>query len=625
MAHMIPPNPKEYDESSDEGLVFQALKTGLANEDDYYVFHSVKPAAVVNGTVYEREIDFVIAHPEKGILCIEAKNGTNISYDGYNRRWVYSNGGEMDKGGPYHQVAGAKRTMIDKISTSGNPAVRRLYGRCKVLHAVWFFKLAQADFDRIAAKGLPEEASPEYTMCAEDMLNPKKKIDSIFSLIPPLQQYSPAKENQVTAEEFQLLLNSVICPSFDLIPSAASKNALRMEQMVQMLHEQYKVLEFIEDESSVVINGAAGTGKTMIAVEKARLHSKAGEKVLFLCYNRLLRDHLYEVNQKNADQDFREQFKNVDFMTISSLALQMTGDFQNFVGLAEHLMDMEGDGDAFPYRHVIVDEGQDFGLIDEEIKGSAKMAEENCSIIDILQDVVLSVGGSFCLFYDKYQMVQGGTGVEYRLPDCISNSDCRLSLKRNCRNTAEIAKTSVTPLKDQKQKAIKTSTLCRWEESVRPVLHLAADKEEEKTILSGILYSYQKQGISDVVILTAGTLEYTCIADEVVPADPQGNGFYLYEYNGVKYRVSTCKKFKGLEAAAIVLIDLDKSSFFGKKGKEFYVGTSRAKIKLDMVCMLKGDDYAEVIRGLDPNAPIPNAEAKQRKVLGKVFSVDVVL
>ena len=95
-----------------------------------------------------------------------------------------------------------------------------------------------------------------------------------------------------------------------------------------------------------------------------------------------------------------------------------------------------------------------------------------------------------------------------------------------------------------------------------------------------------------------------------------GSGYYIYECDGQKYRVSTCIKFKGLEADAIVLIDLDKNSFMGKKGMEFYVGTSRAKIRLDLICQLSPEEYYDVVHDLDPNAPKKNEEERMRRILG---------
>lgn len=42
-----------------------------------------------------------------------------------------------------------------------------------------------------------------------------------------------------------------------------------------------------------------------------------------------------------------------------------------------------------------------------------------------------------------------------------------------------------------------------------------------------------------------------------------------YEYNGVKYKVTTCIKFKGLEADAIEMLVLDRSSFAEKRRLNF--------------------------------------------------------
>ena len=163
-------------------------------------------------------------------------------------------------------------------------------------------------------------------------------------------------------------------------------------------------------------------------------------------------------------------------MTISQLAKEKTGNFKDYEGLLEWLLECVDDPDDFAYQHVIVDEGQDFGLIDGQ--GEANDVEANCSIIDTLQEISLEKNGTFYLFYDKYQMIQGGGKARYKIPDCIENSDCRLTLHYNCRNTKEIAKTSVTPLKDNKNRAIKPKTACSWFEPVRPVMHLVGGEKK---------------------------------------------------------------------------------------------------------------------------------------------------
>ena len=618
MAHMIPPVPKEYDAKSEEGLVFNALRD---LPDDYYVFHSFSPTVVSDGTIYEREVDFVVANQNKGILCIEAKNGQGITYDG--RCWRYSSGKPMEHDGPYRQVATAKISIINKIKCHRNPAVQALYQKCKVLHAVFFFKMSEDSFNRQKMKGLPEDADPQITMLAEDLLDPTSKIEKIFSIQLPWEKFTPA--GKMTEGEFKLLLESVLCPTFNLIPSPKALNIALEREMKQLLREQYRILDFLEDQETAVINGAAGTGKTMLAVEKARRHSENDEKVLFLCYNRMLCDRLIEDYSNNKDKTYREQYRNVDFKTISQMVKDKTGNFKDINGFMEWLIDCTGDADKFGYKHVIVDEGQDFGLIDQSIGINSETAKEQCSIIDLIRDIVLDFGGTFYLFYDKYQMIQGGANADYCLPQCIEDSDCRLTLHCNCRNTKEIARTSVTPLKDKKNKAIKPVTAFSWFEPVKPKMHIIADKSRFIEVLEQTLEEYKADGIKDVVILTPGRIDYSAIAERIGEVDGFGAKKFFFKYDGHKYPVSTCIRFKGLEADAIIMIDLNKQSFYGRKGLEFYVGTSRAKLRLDMICELSDEDYYDVVHELDANAPRRNDPIRMRRILGNTFSADVVV
>ena len=398
-AHMIPPVPKDYDRKSQEDIVFNALKK---LPEDYYVFHSVVVNDVVDHELIEREIDFVVVNQKKGILCIEAKNGRGIHYS--DRTWYYTSGKVMKHGGPYNQAAGAKRALRTRMLNHPDQEIRRLSYRCKMLHAAWFFGMTKEDFEILNEEGLPEDAVMELTLFSDDLHDPSSTINRIFSISVP-NGAGECVETDMNSEEFQALLESVFCPAFNLIPSPAAKGAMIEEQMNQLLYDQYRLLDFLEDQNTAVINGAAGTGKTMIAVEKARRNSIEEERVLFLCYNRLLCNHLNEMH-KNADsKSYRRQFKNVDFMTISQLAREKTGNYKDYDGLMDWLLTCMDDPEQFEYKHVIIDEGQDFGIIDTEV--STEDAERNCSIIDALQEVVLESNGTFFLFYDKYQMVQG--------------------------------------------------------------------------------------------------------------------------------------------------------------------------------------------------------------------------
>ena len=82
-------------------------------------------------------------------------------------------------------------------------------------------------------------------------------------------------------------------------------------------------------------------------------------------------------------------------------------------------------------------------------------------------------------------------------------------------------------------------------------------------------YKYKDAMVQNAVILTPGKIEYSYIADKLELGTGKNEGYYVYPYLGNDYKVTTCIRFKGLEADAIVLIGLDKSSFTGSIGMEF--------------------------------------------------------
>ena len=91
----------------------------------------------------------------------------------------------------------------------------------------------------------------------------------------------------------------------------------------------------------------------------------------------------------------------------------------------------------------------------------------------------------------------------------------------------------------------------------------------------------KERGLDDIVILTCKTESSSVFRDYAK------NGFW--RLSGVKF--STCRKFKGLEADAVILVDVDESiwesptrAYDPEPGLVFYTGASRAKHELRIVC-----------------------------------------
>ena len=91
-------------------------------------------------------------------------------------------------------------------------------------------------------------------------------------------------------------------------------------------------------------------------------------------------------------------------------------------------------------------------------------------------------------------------------------------------------------------------------------------------------------GFNDIVVLSCKTEMSSCLSSFVE------DGLYKK-----KIRFSTCRKFKGLEADAVVLIDVDADTFNKDKVLLFYVGASRARIKLDIITTLDDDTCKTIL------------------------------
>ena len=415
--------------------------------------------------------------------------------------------------------------------------------------------------------------------------------------------------NDVTSEEFKkhlqtlrydVLMAGFPCQAFssvglqqgfedktkgtNVFPSASFEADLKKIVFHRLLDEQAGILDFLDEQLTAAINGAAGTGKTMIAVEKARRHAAAGERVLFLCFNAQLKDYLEE----NYARDL------VSYYTIAGFACKICNTVKpNYNELKAKLEDYYI-SDSFPYKHVIIDEGQDFG----------SEAIEETDIIQLIHDIIVDAdqGGTFYVFYDRLQLIQAR-----EMPKFIGDLDCRLTLYRNCRNTENIAVTSLRPITERKPKVFEGAV-----KGTPAKIHFCDSAQNERERIDSIIDDLAADGYRDIVLLTCKTEATSILSDSV------NNGKYRN-----KYLFTTCRKFKGLEADVVILLDVDKTTFEQGNALIFYVGTSRARIKLEIAAILSDDDCKEILMSiLNYRGKIRRAQKDLAGALNAIGSLD---
>ena len=67
-----------------------------------------------------------------------------------------------------------------------------------------------------------------------------------------------------------------------------------IEKIIDLTEQQNSYLDLTANQQQAVFTGGAGTGKTTLAVEKAKRLAREGNCVLFVCYNAALAAHLTE-------------------------------------------------------------------------------------------------------------------------------------------------------------------------------------------------------------------------------------------------------------------------------------------------------------------------------------------
>ena len=562
--------------------------------DDYYVIHSYRMVSVKENSLQEREADFVVFHPELGILCIEAKAG-KVHYE--NDTWYYANGKPMKRGGPYEQASSLKYNIRDRFYDCG---CKDLINSCKIAFAVWFPSLSERLLGRI---NLASDADRAITLTCDDLANPEPAIRRIFDIDVH------GKKTNLTSNQARRIVERVLCPALNITPTARLEYEVAENSFIRLLDSQAVILDFMEGQRSAAIRGAAGTGKTLIAVEYAMRMSDKGEKTLYLCRTGMLAKDI---------RNRVEKHKNADAHNIDSLAemygMKSGSVHEKCAALAAEFYDMLG-STSFEYQHVIIDEGQDFG--------EDYIAENE--LIELLYDLVtIHKNGTLYIFYDDRQKSSSKA-----LPEFIQNVDCKLTLHVNCRNSRDIAECAIRGAdvsfkQDPRYRAAGVPV------GSKPQLFVSSSAREQRDYINKRIAQLREMGLEDITIVTCKTIEGSALKG--YKTSRRGN--VTWENTGIPF--TTYTKFKGMESEAVILVDVDASvwklndygSWYAIESSleneseyqidkrftqwletrtepafsdAFYIAASRAKFELSIVCDMFESDCEKLVRMLCGN------------------------
>ncbi len=200
---------------------------------------------------------------------------------------------------PFAQALDHRYDLIRKIKEQRGWKNRRLF----VVQAVCFPDIT------VQKLVLAPDAPPEFVI---DRTGARKSeigesIQSVLAL-PPGQEGEPRACRALRGAE---MLRDLLASDIRIEVPMAAEFMDEEEQLVTLTQRQADLLHPLAKAKRLAVRGCAGSGKTMIAVERAKRLAADGKDVLFVCFNRALREHLRK----------REAKSGVDFWNFHALCV----------------------------------------------------------------------------------------------------------------------------------------------------------------------------------------------------------------------------------------------------------------------------------------------------------------
>ena len=559
MAMMIPPQIESKGISAAERRVFGLLRNDPATQS-WIVLHSLGLSRRLHGPY--GEIDFVVIIPTKGIICLEVKGGRVSCQDGIWRTMNrYGNVAELKKS-PFMQARDgmfALRNSIIRNFGAGSAESRYPIG-CAVV------------FTDVTCPPLTPEFERSDVIDFDDLRSPISK--SLLRLarrrLRELRRYLPGRRGTASvAKAIKVFLR----PNFEMVVARNVTIDRTETRLLSLTEEQYARLDELEANPRCLFEGAAGTGKTLLALEYARRAARSGSKVLLVCFNRLLGDWLGKqiedldvtagtwhaiarrlILKSSVVGEFirkeRDALQNRDLRRLFNDLYPLYG------GIAMEEIDS-------PFDEVVIDEAQDL---------------VNSYTLDFLNLAMSGgfAGGRWAIFGDFTRQALYGENVD-PIPVLSRYSEhfVRAKLTLNCRNSRRIAEeTTILSGFDK-------SPFRLGEESGLPVEHRYWKTRSDLLVsLREVLERLDKENIPivNVILLSQRRLENSGLAGiEKISRFPLvdcSQGVVVASPSDLKY--STIHSFKGLESQVVIVVDIDTVD--GEKSQSLlYVAMSRAR------------------------------------------------
>lgn len=519
--------------------VYDNLKAQL-DDPTFHVFYSKDWLNTKLKKLYREdgECDFIIAHPDLGLLFIEVKGGI-VRKDGKTDTW-YS--GEYKIKNPILQARDSKHVIRESM--------REIWGA-----SMPFIKMVHCALlpDSACSKTYLGEGYPiEIFGFMDDMPELAKKIYEYFD-------FETANDSRITGRlggKGVEILCRMFSKDINFSPRLFQKLAHHSYLIEERTNAQKSIVHSIRKMDKVVIEGPAGSGKTMLAIDMALREldslSIPDNNILLTCFNAPLALFLKSLNKSADDRLWINSFHSLcmklalksGVLTEEEINKNISAFYKNAAKYGWEAAERLGP----LFNTIIIDEAQDFEqdwwellqfLLKEKPTSRVRVFRDNNQRIRHINN-------------PKFLQLQGP-----------------LELDTIVRNTKQIGLSTITYYSGD-------SVLVDGPEG-ESVLWYSTDNEfrqVEKLIKR--FTTYEGVPVADIAILTGNDVKNTVfraathIADHpLVKCDDISTGLVL----------DSIQRYKGLERDVVILCGFSDPP----SDELLYVGMSRAKSLLALV------------------------------------------
>lgn len=545
-----------------ERIVMNQLKKNLSN--DFYLLNNRSFQMFVNGKLRDFEIDFLLLSRKTGIMTIEVKG-----YNKHDNSWFKTD------------ESGNIRFNKDPFQQAGN----NCYEFAKYLSNEYFqgIPLENLKLSYCWSVIFPLDNFDGIKNLHKNCLVKKDLNSNLQQTLVKLAGPTDGKNNDIE-KLWKRLSQKIECDSdYRLFVDMYN------ERLVNQSEQQFKIFKKFD---RGLIRGRPGTGKTILAIQKAKQLAEKGHRVLLVCHNRALgkylKHNLLGFNEMSANNIKAEVW--CDFMDETLMSMRdevavfsSNKDYHYYhFELPDRFIERIDDLEWRPTA-IVVDEGQNF---------SKKPYIALQKYLDGDQN------NPFLVFYDPGQDLYQGKVTERASKIFLDEFKENESLNESYRLSKNIV--------DYLEKKFPDIDIMTFNEKLEKHLSEAREfsyenEKDQFLIVEKIIKELKEKkfGGKNIVILSykSSTNERLYWRDFNIESmktiyGPDENKIFS-DVKDDEILVYSIGKFIGLEADAVIMVDMPtKDSVFSdpdsEEARRFILGATRAKLYL--YCLFKESD-----------------------------------